>query len=353
MLGGIYWMTKKNTFEGTAINEINIQGFKIQIDDLIKEKLIPEYFNTPLIGQWEITRECNLRCIFCYNNSGKKLPNELTHDQKINVAKQIVDAKIYRMCISGGEPILSPSFWDIAKILKEGKILCNTITNGWYVNEENAPLYTKYFDHIQVSLDGRTKETHDKMRCKKGSWENVVNACKLISSGGKFSIATVVTPINLHEIEELIDFAYSLGAMDIQIDEAKYTGRAATKIDTITLSKKQVSELINIVKKKKNEYNKKAMNIDIMPKTQYNYVRGFAEIPPVSIYISPTGTCAVDPVLPFSGGSLKEKSLKEIWNELKTIHKNKDFINYSLKIKTGKDFQNLNKIPYANGELHD
>lgn len=347
-------MIKKNTSEDIEINEINIDGFKIQINDFIKEKILPDFFNSPLIGQWEITRECNLRCVFCYNNSGKKLSNELTHDQKINVAKQIVNEKIYRMCISGGEPILDPSFWDIAKIFKDGKTLCNTITNGWYVNEENASLYTKYFDHIQISLDGGTEKTHDKLRCMRGSWKKAVNTCKLINNnGGKFSIATVVNPINLHEIGKIIDFAYSLGALEIRIDEVRFTGRASTKIDTIALSKKQMSELIKIVKEKKSEYNGNMMNIDIMPKTQYSYVRGFAKIPPVSIYISPTGTCAVDPVLPFSGGSLKEKSLKEVWNELKIIHKNKDFINYSLEVKTGKDYKNLNKIPYVNGELHD
>ena len=347
-------MIKKGTSEDVEVNEINIEGFKIRIDDLKDEKLIPEYFNTPFIGQWEITRACNHGCIFCYNNSGKKLSNELTHDQKINVANQIVDVKIFRMCISGGEPILDPSFWDIANIFKNGKILCNTITNGWYVTEENVSLYTKYFSSIQVSLDGRTEETHDKLRCKKGSWKNAVNACKLINgNGGYFSIATVVTPINLHEIGQIIDFAYGLGAFEVRIDEVRFTGRAANKIDEIKLSEKQLDELTKIVKKKKVEYYGSKMNIDILPKIQYSYVRGFTKLPPFSIYISPSGTCAVDPVLPFSGGSLKDKSLREIWDKLKIIHKNSDFINYSLKLKNGRDFVNLDEIPYVNGELHD
>jgi MoaA/NifB/PqqE/SkfB family radical SAM enzyme len=336
-------------------NDINIDGFKIKIDDFIEEKILPDHFNSPFIGQWEITRECNLRCIFCYNNSGEKHSNELTHEQKINVANQIVDEKIYRMCISGGEPILCESFWDIAKILKQGNIFCNTITNGWFVNEENSSLYANYFKSIQISLDGRKKDTHDKLRGKKGSWEKAVNACRLIKeAGGRISIATVVNPINLSELEELIDFTYSLGATDMRLDEVIFTGRASNRTyDDISLSEKQSSQLEKIIKNKKNEYNEKMFNVDIVPKTQYNYVRGFAKIPPLSIYISPTGTCAIDPVLPFSGGSLKEKNLKEIWNELKTIHKNKDFINYSLKIKTGKDFKNIDNIPYAKGELHD
>lgn len=335
-------------------NEINIDGFKIQIGELIKENLLPDFFNTPLIGQWEITRECNLRCIFCYNNSGKKLPNELTHDEKKNIAQQIVNAKIYRMCISGGEPILCPSYWNIAKIFKEGKILCNTISNGWNINEENAPLFTKYFDSIQISIDGSKKETHDKLRCKKGSWEKAVNACRLIKrNNGIISIATVATPANFNEIEKIIDLAYSLDAVCISIDEAKCTGRAANNIDDVMLSKNQSILLNEIVNKKKIEYTNTPFLIELIPKTQYNYVRGYAKIPPVSIYISPSGVCAVDPVIPFSGGSLRKKSLIEIWNYLKTCHENEEFISMSLKVKTSKDFKNLNKIPYVNGELHD
>lgn len=346
-------MNDNDMFENMEENEINIEGFKIHIAELKNEKIVPEYFNTPFIGQWEITRACNHRCIFCYNNSGKKLSNELTYRQKINVANQIVDAKIFRMCISGGEPIQDPAFWDIAKIFKNGKILCNTITNGWYVNEENISSYTKYFSSIQVSLDGSSQKTHDTLRGKKGSWERVVEACKLIRSNkGYFSIATVVTPINLNEVGQIIDLAYRLGAFLVRIDEVRFTGRAATKTGVLTLSRKQVDKFTKIVKEKKNEYEGK-MNIDILPKIQYSYVRGLTKIPPFSIYISPTGKCGVDPVLPFSGGSLKDKSLKEIWDNLKIIHKNQDFINYSLKVKDGKDFLNLDKIPYADGELHD
>lgn len=344
----------ENALNQEGITQIDVQGFKIRIDELQSERIIPDFFNTPLIGQWEITRKCNLRCVFCYNNSGIKLFNELTHEKKIDVAKQIVNAKIYRMCISGGEPILCSSFWEIAKIFKEGKILCNTITNGFNINEENASLYAKYFGAVQISLDGRNYKTHDKLRCRKGSWEKAVKACGLISeNGGKISIATVAIPENLKEIPDLIDLAYSLGALEVRIDEVKCTGRAAKIFDNLALSKKQTFELIRSVNEKKNQYSEKTINIDLLPKTQYNYVMGIAEIPPVSIYISPTGTCAVDPVLPFSGGSLKVKSLKKIWDEIRSIHKNKEFVKYCLKVKNNRDFGKLNNIPYTKGELHD
>jgi len=335
-------------------NEIDIEGFKIHISSLKEENLIPEYFRAPLIAQWEITRACNLRCVFCYNNSGKKHPNELTYEQKINVAKQIIDEKIYRLCISGGEPILDESFWDLAKIFKNGNVLCNTITNGWEVNSETAPLYTKYFSSIQISLDSSNEKIHDKLRGRRGSWRRAVNACKLIvENKGHLMVSTVVTPFNIGEVSELIDLSYKLGAANHRLDEAMLLGRAAKNKDSVALTKKQYVDLSNIVKEKKKQYEKSRFFIDLLPKTKYSYIAASAKIPPLLMYISPTGTCAIDSDMPFSGGSLKEKTLKEIWDVLKTSHKNKEFIRQSLKVKTKKDFTKLDEIPYLKGELHD
>jgi MoaA/NifB/PqqE/SkfB family radical SAM enzyme len=316
--------------------------------------LIPDYFKSPLILQWEITRACNLRCVFCYNNSGKKHPNELTNNKKINVAKQIVDAGIYRLCLGGGEPILDESFWDIANILKDGKVLCNTVSNGWWINSQTIPLYTKYFSTIQISIDGHKEDTHDKLRCRKGSWKRAVNACKLIvENQANLTIATVVTKSNLEEIGDLIDLSYKLGAVNHRIDEAMLIGRAAKNKNNITLSKKQYEKLIKIIKKKKKQYENTKFFIDILPKTKYSYVRAATNIPPLTMYISPTGTCAIDPDMPFSGGSLKDKNLKEIWDVLKKSHKNKEYIRQTQIVKTKKDFTKLDKIPYLEGELHD
>lgn len=333
--------------------EINIEGFKIDIGYLIKNDLMPEYFNHPLIVQWDITRKCNFKCLHCYNNSGKQLSNELTHKQKISVAKQIVEAKIYRMCISGGEPILNKSFWEIAKILKKGHVMAGTITNGWFLNYENVKLYTKYFHPIFVSIDGVKPKTHDYIRGVKGSWERAIKACKLITKNkGMLSLATTVFPLNINEIEDIIDLAYNLNALEIRFDEVRLLGRAIAHTKKLKLTEEQSLNLKKIILDKQKEYIGK-LQIDILPTNLYSYSMASANIPPMFLYISPTGTCAPDSCLPFSGGSLKNKSLNEVWDKLKTIHKNKKYLKQSLSVKTGKDFIKMSKIPYLNGELHD
>ena len=63
---------RKKSEKKNQIEEIDVDGFKIRLKDLTKNNIIPEYFNAPLLILWELTRECNLKCIQCYNNSYKK-----------------------------------------------------------------------------------------------------------------------------------------------------------------------------------------------------------------------------------------------------------------------------------------
>lgn len=348
LLGDFQMPNEKQT------TDIDIEGFKIRIDELIKNNIMPAYFNSPLVCQWEITRACNLRCIHCYNNSSKKLSNELTDDEKIDVANQIVESKIFRICISGGEPILSNSFWDIAEILNKGKVVCNTITNGWFINEDNVGLYTKYFRHIQISLDGAYKETHDRIRGKKGSWERAVNGCRLITEhNGNVSIASVISSFNIDEMDKIIDLSYDLKADEIRLEIPKFVGNAAINKNELILTNKQHDKFEKIIKQKKQQYKNNDINIEVAPKNLGTYTRSFSKLPAMVLFISPTGTCAPDPVIPYSGDSLKNKTLKEIWNDLKTCHKDKEFIGLSRLLKTGQDFNKLQKIPYVDGELHD
>jgi MoaA/NifB/PqqE/SkfB family radical SAM enzyme len=336
-------------------NEIDVEGFKIRISDLIQNKLLPKYFKAPLIGLWEITRACNLDCIHCYNNSGKKLVTELSHAQRLDIAQQIVDAKIMRICLSGGEPILCKSFWDVAKKLKQGKVMCNTITNGWYVDEETAKKFSKYFGYIQVSIDGAKAKTHDTIRGKKGSFDRAVNACKyLVENGVKLSICFTINSINANEIEKAIELANSLGAFSFRTDRVRFLGRAAINQNkyNINPSDEQISIMDRIIHENKKKYENE-MIIEYFTDSVRAYTDLITQIPNYILYISPSGRCAPDSMIPFSGGSLKENSLLKIWDELKNCNSNPKYVELVKQIKTNKDFLNLPVVPYVGGELHD
>jgi MoaA/NifB/PqqE/SkfB family radical SAM enzyme len=332
--------------------EIYFEGFRIRVDQLIHNNMMPEYYNSPLLCSWEITRACNLQCLHCYNNSGEKNPNELTHEKKIDVAKEIVKAKVLRMCISGGEPVLSKSFWDIAKIFKDGKVVCNTITNGFFIDDLVAKEMSKYFRMVQVSIDGATSETHDKMRGVKGSWDKAIMACKhLRENGVQIDVAFSPSSFNVHEIGKMIDLAYKLGAKCFRTEETKFSGRAVKNKEFLP-STSQYKDFHETISKKRKEYADKLI-INDGRDPQKTFVNVITHMPPILCYISPTGVCAPHPTMPYSGGSLKDDKLVDIWDKLKICNKEPDFINTLNNLQSNNDFLNLNNIPYVNGELHD
>jgi len=69
----------------------------------------------------------------CYNRSNdcRNVANELTRDQWLDVARQLVDAGVFEVILSGGEPLLLGStLYDILDVLHEASIECVIITNG-------------------------------------------------------------------------------------------------------------------------------------------------------------------------------------------------------------------------------
>lgn len=100
---------------------------------LIAQGRVPACFAKPIGCQLELTARCNQRCLQCYNRSNdcRNVANELTRDQWLDVARQLVDAGVFEVILSGGEPLLLGStLYDILDVLHEASIECVIITNG-------------------------------------------------------------------------------------------------------------------------------------------------------------------------------------------------------------------------------
>ena len=83
----------------------------------------------------ELTSQCNLRCLHCYNESGAS-----THriDEKSfrNIIKKIEDPMKVSVTLSGGEPLLHPDLWKYIEILQQEGFgqSCRKIKKIWGIN---------------------------------------------------------------------------------------------------------------------------------------------------------------------------------------------------------------------------
>ena len=88
-------------------------------------------------AHWSITGRCNYRCRHCFMDApGAKL-GELDHDTVMDIARQIAEAGILRVSLTGGEPLVRGDFLEIVGFLAERHALVSQIySNGRLVTRE-------------------------------------------------------------------------------------------------------------------------------------------------------------------------------------------------------------------------
>jgi len=109
----------------------------------------------------ELTRRCNLECIYCYNSSSR---NPGLPDFDFDLLKRILrDAYIYgirSITYLGGEPTLHPKINEIIKFTKDiGMEEVCLYTNGTIMNERLLDSINEYVDSVVLHMDTVRRDT--------------------------------------------------------------------------------------------------------------------------------------------------------------------------------------------------
>ena len=123
----------------------------------------------PLYVAWQITNECNLACLHCIEESGpgKAFADELDAAQVFSVLDQLLDHQVPYMSFSGGEPMLHPQFFKMVEHVCARGAQLKIETNGHYLSAANcARMKELGVKAVQVSLDGASRETFNRMRVR-------------------------------------------------------------------------------------------------------------------------------------------------------------------------------------------
>src|SRR5512136_3000028 len=88
----------------------------------------------PLRCFWEITEACNLRCIHCEVDAGRRALDELSTEEALRVAGELADAQCESVCLTGGEPLLREDWPLLTRRLCDLGLRVTVITNGVLVD---------------------------------------------------------------------------------------------------------------------------------------------------------------------------------------------------------------------------
>lgn len=132
---------------------------------------------------FDITNNCNLRCLHCFNSSGENdvISNELSDGEVLHFIEDLASMNLYNVCFCGGETLLRKELMcECIKILKPSGSHCTAVTNGLLANPATIQqLASAGLDGIQFSLDG-LRDSHERLRNKVGIFPKVIDAiCNL------------------------------------------------------------------------------------------------------------------------------------------------------------------------------
>jgi MoaA/NifB/PqqE/SkfB family radical SAM enzyme len=267
----------------------------------------------PFVVNFAITSNCPYSCPHC--SYGKRKNEDLSTDEILKLINEIKDMGTAILGITGGEPMLRT---DLEEIVTTAPPDLTTVifTTGYNLNKKRAEkLHKAGVGCITFGIESTDPKIQDKVRGKKGSLQNTINAIKLCKDAGIYTaIGTIGTRERLKngELDRIYDLAKSLDVGEMRLIFPMSTGRWVGKTENIL--RNEEIKLLNEFQIKQNRKRSGPIvasiayleSEDIMGcNAGYNY-----------LFIDSSGEVCPCDLTPLSFGNIKDRPLNEIWKDM-------------------------------------
>ncbi|MBK9115357.1 MAG: heme d1 biosynthesis radical SAM protein NirJ [Betaproteobacteria bacterium] len=176
---------------------------------------------------WNLVRRCNLACRHCYSISADvDFPGELSTADVFRTLDDLKSFGVPVLILSGGEPLLRPDVYEIARRAKAMGFYVGLSTNGTLIDAANVrALAAVGFDYVGVSLDG-IADTHDRFRRKAGAFAASLAGVRLCRDAGiRVGLRFTLTQDNAHDLPALLDLMEAERVDKFYLSHLNYGGR--------------------------------------------------------------------------------------------------------------------------------
>ncbi len=196
----------------------------------------------------ELANICNLHCSYCfraednlYSAHAEFFPLDLLR-RVINEAREV--ASVTNINFTGGEPTLHPRFAETLETVAAAGLTASFVTNGWRFERIWPALVANRssISHVAFSLDGVTRETHDRWRGP-GSFDRLVRAfSRCYMSEMPFVVKMAIRRDLVDQIEQIAIFAARMGASGLNFVHVMPTSTAVAQDSALSLDERRAAE---------------------------------------------------------------------------------------------------------------
>jgi Fe-coproporphyrin III synthase len=176
---------------------------------------------------WNLIRRCNLACQHCYSISADHdFPGELKSPEIFDVMDDLRRFGVQVLILSGGEPLLHPDIFAIARRAKSMGFYVGLSTNGTLIGEHNVDtIAATGFDYVGISLDG-IGDTHDRFRRKAGAFDGALEGIRLCRDADiKAGVRFTLTGDNAPHLPQLLALVERECVDKFYLSHLNYAGR--------------------------------------------------------------------------------------------------------------------------------
>lgn len=308
-----------------------------------------DFNENPFIAIWEVTRACELRCVHCRADAQTKPhPNELTHEEGIQLIDQIYEMDNPMLVFSGGDCMMRGDLFELADYaVKKGMRVSITPSATANVTKEKMEMAKKVgLSRWAFSLDGPTAEIHDQFRGTPGSFDLTLEKINYLNQlGMPLQINTVISRYNYDSLEEMAKLVEELGAIMWYIFLLVPTGRGqldacitpvehekvfrwlynlnkTSSYDIKLTAAQHYRRVVLQEKVREHKLNKNSIHYeDTITSDNASQIDGLGRAPKGVndgngfIFISHTGDVMPSGLLPIKVGNVRNQPLKEIYRE--------------------------------------
>lgn len=294
----------------------------------------------PIYAVWEITLACDLACRHCGSRAGRDRPGELSTEECLDLVDQMAELGVKEVSLIGGEAYLREDWVDILRRIRSHGMMALLTTGGRGLNPERCAAAAEAgLQSASVSVDGR-EETHDRLRGVKGSHKSAFEAFKnLRDAGVKVSANTQINRLSMPEMPWILEDIIEAGIHSWQIQLTVAMGRAADEPEVL-LQPYDLLELFPMLGELKERCDE--AKVRLWPGNNIGYFGPYESalrgtMPRghmascgagrATLGIEADGAIKGCPSLPteaWTGGNIRDHSLKDIWERSEPLRYTRD-----------------------------
>jgi len=213
-----------------------------------------------------LTRNCNLLCKHCYNNSSAAIPRgELTTAEAEKLLRDLAAFGVPVVLFSGGEPLMRPDIYELLSLAQALGLRTALSTNGTLLDPDAArKLKELGVVYAGISLDSTDPLANDHFRGKAGAYDAArVGFQNCREAGLPAGLRFTLTQFNQISLPGVFDFIVRQEIPRVCFYHLAYSGRGSL-IKEADLSRIERRKALDFIIDKTEELYKQGIKKEVL-----------------------------------------------------------------------------------------